>query len=130
MAKVVGRNGVLKIGAVTVAGLKSISESESCEAIDDSELGDQELTYVAGDITRNYTAELHWDKADATGQGALEIGATVTAVYQPEGDASGAETNSISALVTNLGRANEKGSMVTKTATLLGSGAKTVGAVV
>ena len=127
MAKIIARDGVLKVGAATVASVISITEDEQCSVVDSSDLADQELTYIAGDITRTYQVECNWDKADATGQGALDVGVAATIVYQPEGDTTGDETRSISAVVTSVSTANAKGAMVTKSIGLQGSGAKTVG---
>jgi len=129
MAKVVGRDGVVKVGANTVASVKGFSMDEQMSPIDDSDLSDQELTYVAGDISRTAQLDCHWDKADATGQGALSIGTEVSLVLQPEGDASGDETRTMTALVVSVGEANEKGGMVSKSVGFQISGAVTVGAV-
>ena len=129
MAKVVGRSGVVKVGAVTVAEVVGFSMDEQMSPIDDSELTDQEMTYSAGDITRTAQVDCMWDKADATGQGALTIGASVTLVLQPEGDSSGNETRSMTALVTSVSRANAKAAMVTQSFGFQVSGSVTVGAV-
>ena len=130
MPKVVGRAGLVKVNGNTVAALSSYSMDESMAPIDNSDLSEQELTYVAGDITRSIQITCKWDKADTTGQGALAIGTTVTLVLQREGDTSGDETITLSALVTATGTAVAKTSMISQTFTLVGSGAKTVGAVV
>jgi len=130
MAKVVGRAGVVKVGAVTVAEVVGFSMDEQMSPIDDSDLNAQEMTYTAGDITRTVQVDCMWDKADATGQGALVIGASVSLVLQPEGDSSGNETRTMTALVTSVGIANAKAAMVTQSFGLQVSGAVTIGAVV
>lgn len=130
MAKVVARNGVVKIGANTVAQVIGFSMDEAMTPIDDSDLNDQEMTYVAGDITRTAAVECMWDKADTTGQGAMDIGASVSLVLQREGDTSGDETLTMNALVTSKQTANAKGAMVTQNFGLQVSGAVTEGSVI
>jgi len=127
MAKVIGRNGVVKVSSNTVAEVVGFSFDEQCAVIDDSALGDQELTYVAGDITRTGSIECHWDKSDSTGQGALDIGSTVTLVLQREGDDTGDETLSFSAVITGKSTANAKGAMVSQNFTFQASGSVTEG---
>lgn len=130
MAKVIGRDGVVKIGSNTVAEVVSFTLDESMTPVDDSDLNTQELTYVAGDITRTASVTCHWDKADSTGQGAITIGASVTLVLQPEGNTSGDVTQTMTALCTGVGQTNERGSMVSKAFTFQVSGTVTEGTVV
>jgi len=94
--------------------------------IDDSDLNTDELTYQSGDITRTAAVECFWDKADSTGQETLVIGASVTLVLEPEGSGAGRRTQTMTALVTGVSQANEKGNMVTKNVTFQVSGTVTV----
>jgi hypothetical protein len=126
MAKVKGSDGVVKIGAATVAGVRSFTLDESMTPIDDSDLNTTELTYVAGDITRTASVECFWDKSDTTGQEVLVIGAEVTLVLAPEGADVGSRTQSMTAFVTGVSQANEKQNMVTKNVTFQVSGLVTV----
>lgn len=129
MAKVIGNDGVVKVGASTVASVRRFSLDETCELVDDTDLGTQEKGYAAGDTSWTCDIECAWDKADTTGQGALTIGASVSISLQPEGDTSGDETRSGSAIVIGRGGVNEKGSMVMQSFSLQGDGALTVGSV-
>ena len=126
MAKVKGSSGVVKVGANTVAGVRSFTLDESMTPIDDSDLNTDELTYQSGDITRTAAVECFWDKADSTGQETLVIGASVTLVLEPEGSGAGRRTQTMTALVTGVSQANEKGNMVTKNVTFQVSGTVTV----
>lgn len=125
MAKVIGRDGVVKIGSVTVAEVVSFTLDESMTPVDDSDLNTQELSYVAGDITRTASVTCHWDKADATGQGAISIGSSVTLVLYPEGDGVGGLSQSMTALCTGVSQNNERGSIVSKAFTFQISGTVT-----
>jgi len=130
VAKVVGNDGVVKVGANTVASVARFTLDETMDPIEDTDLGETAKGFAAGDTSWAATVECKWDKADTTGQGALTIGAEVTISLQPEGDTSGDETRSGSALVVSRGAINEKGSMVMQTFGLQGNGVLTVGAVV
>lgn len=130
MAKVNGRDGLVKIGANTVSAVTAFSLEESMAPVDDTDLADTATTFVAGDTSWTAQIDCHWDKADTTGQGAMTIGASVSLVLQPEGDVSGDETRSGTALITGRSSANAKGAMVTQSFTLQGTGALTVGSVV
>ena len=129
MAKVKGDDGVVKIGANTVASVSSFSLEESMDIIEDTDLGETAKGHVAGNTMWTAEIECKWDKAETTGQGAMTIGAEVALSLQPEGDVTGDETRSGNALVTARSASNEKGAMVTQTFSLTGNGALTVGAV-
>lgn len=122
MAKVKGSAGVVKVGINTVAGVRSFSLDESMTPIEDSDLGTHELTYVTGDITRTGSVECFWDKADTTGQEALVIGASVSLVLSPDN----VRTQTMTALITSVGQANEKQNMVTKNVGFTVTGTVTV----
>lgn len=124
MAKVKGSAGVVKVGINTVAGVRGFTLEETMEPIRDDDLNTEEVTFQSGDITRSGTVQCFWDKADATGQEALVIGASVSLVLEPEG--SGGRTQSMTALITSVSQANEKQNMVTKDIGFTVSGTVTV----
>ena len=129
MAKVVGRNGLVRVGSNTVASVVGFSIDEAMSPIDDTELADTAMTYEAGDTSWTAQIECQWDKADTSGQGAMTIGASISLSVQREGNTSGDETLTGTALITGRSSSNAKGAMVTQSFTLQGSGALTVGAV-
>lgn len=129
MAKVIGNDGIVKVGANTVASVASFQLDESMDIIEDTDLGETAKSYQSGDTGWTASITCKWDKADSTGQGALTIGTSVTIYLQPEGDTAGDETRSGTALVTGRSSSNEKGSMVMQSFELQGSGALTVGVV-
>lgn len=129
MAKVRGNEGVVKVAANTVASVARFTLDETMDPIEDTDLGETVKSFAVGDTSWSASIECKWDKADTTGQGAMTIGAEVTISLQPEGDVTGDETRSGSALIIARGAVNEKGSMVSQTFSLQGSGALTVGAV-
>jgi len=129
MAKVRGTDGIVKVGGNTVASVVRFELTQSMEPIENTDLGTDAKDYASGDTEWNASVDCRWDKADTTGQGAMTIGAEVTVTLQPEGDTTGDETRSGSALVVGISGVNEKGSMVTQNFTLQGKGDLTIGAV-
>ncbi len=129
MAKVKGTDGVVKIGANTVAAVSRFELDQQTEVIDNTDLAETDMVYEAGDSSWTANIECRWDKADTTGQGAMTNGATVSLNLQPEGDDTGDQRYSGSGIITGIQKANEKGSMVTQNFTIQGSGALTIDSV-
>ena len=129
MAKIRGNEGVVKVASNTVASVMRFTLDETMEPIDNTDLGTYAKEFAVGDTSWAASIECFWDKADSTGQGAMTVGASVVVTLQPEGDATGDETRSCTALIIARGAVNEKGTMVTQTFGLQGTGALTFGAV-
>jgi len=129
MAKVKGNQGKVLIGGNVVASVMRFTIDEDAELIPDTDLDETVQSFEIGDTSWTVELECKWDKADATGQGAMTIGAEVTVSLNPEGNTSGDETRSGSALVIKRGAINEKQSMVMQNFSLQGKGALTYGAV-
>jgi hypothetical protein len=129
MAKVRGNDGVVKVGANTVASVNRFTLDETMEPIDDTDLGTQAKEFAAGDTSWTAEIECKWDKADSTGQGAMTIGTSVTIALQPEGDTTGDERRTGTALIAARGAVSEKGSMVMQSFSLQGTGVLTVDSV-
>lgn len=127
MANHVGNEGVVKIGANTVAEVRSFSISMSADTTEDTVIGD---TWKTHQVTQSsWTAEVtaFWDEADTTGQGALTPGASVTLNLYPEG-ATGGTTETYytgTALVTGVGTSQTHNGMVEATYSFQGTGALT-----
>ena len=121
-----GNGGIVKIGAATVAGVKSFSVDQQMEPIDATDLATNEKTFVAGETSWTAQVECQWDDADTTGQGALTSGASVQLHLVRDGDdATPTDDITGTAFVTNIGSANTKGEMVTQSFSFQGSGVLT-----
>ena len=129
MAKIRGDEGIVKVASNTVASVIRFTLDETMEPIENTDLGTYTKEYAVGDTSWTANIECRWDKADSTGQGAMTIGASVTVTLQPEGDDTGDETRSGTALIIGRGAVNEKGAMVMQNFSLQGTGALTVGTV-
>lgn len=85
MANHLGSEGVVKIGANTMAELRSWEITETADTIEDTTLSDTYRTYQTGLKAWSGRATCFWDEADTTGQMALTAGASVTLNVYPEG---------------------------------------------
>jgi len=104
MATHIGSEGTVKIGANTVAEIKSWSVDETANVADDSSLGDAWATHLAGMNSWAGSLDCHWDETDATGQGALTAGASVTLNLYPEGATAADTYYTGTATVTGISR--------------------------
>ena len=89
MATHTGSEGTVKVGSNAIAEIRSFSIEETADTLDDTTMGTIARTYKSSLTTFTGTIDVLWDETDATGQGALTIGAEVTLNLYPEGDTSG-----------------------------------------
>lgn len=89
MATHTGSEGTVKVGSNAIAEIRSFSIEETADTLDDTTMGTIARTYKSSLTTFTGTIDVLWDETDATGQGALTIGASVTLNLYPEGDTSG-----------------------------------------
>ena len=89
MGKIVGRDGVLKSGANTIAHVRNWTINEQSPQVDLTAMGDSFADQAAGlpQISGNFS--LWWDDAGDTGQGTITNGAEFTLQVHPEGESSG-----------------------------------------
>ena len=89
MATHTGVNGVVKVGANSVAEITGFTLNETNDTVEDTSLTDSKKSYLAlrGDATA--TIECHWDETDTNGQEALDVGTSATIELYPEGADSG-----------------------------------------
>lgn len=120
-----GKNGVLKVGANTVAEVKSFEVNETADIADDSAMSDAAHTHLAGMTDWSGSCSCWWDDTDSTGQEALTVGASVTFNFYPEGDTSGDRQGSGTATVVSVGVAADMGDIVSREIELKGNGALT-----
>jgi hypothetical protein len=86
MANHKGSEGTVKVGSNAVAEIRSFSLEENADTLEDTSMGDSARTYLSSLTSWSGTVDVFWDETDATGQGALTIGAEVTLNLYPEGD--------------------------------------------
>ncbi len=127
MAKTRGCLGKIKVGSTPslVAETKSYSITETCDPQDTSTLGSCAKTHGPGPTGWNANITAFWDKTDTNGQEALSAGAELTVELYPEGDASGANYCTGTAIVTEVGISGDHGTYVERTFNVVGDGALT-----
>lgn len=125
MATHKGSEGLVKVGANTIAEVTAFSIEHTADMIEDTQLSDTDKTFVADKNSWSGSIECHWDETDSTGQGAMTAGASVTLNLYPEGDTSGDTYYTGTALITSISRSNGEGSTVTASFSFQGSGALT-----
>ena len=125
MATHKGSEGVVKVGANTVAEVRSYTITESADTLEDTSMGDTARTYKSSLTTFTGSIDALWDETDTTGQGALTIGSEVTFAVYPEGDTAGDTYYSGTAIVTEVSRTGSFDGLVEASISVQGTGALT-----
>ena len=129
MASHIGRDGIVKVGANTVAEVKSFSIEESADTVETTKMTDTARSHAITLTSFSGSLDCFWDETDTTGQGALTIGASVTLALYPEGEAVGDTYYSGTALVTGVSRSASFDGMVEASISVQGTGALTASTV-
>tara|TARA_A100001015_G_scaffold318614_1_gene439012 strand:+ start:82 stop:471 length:390 start_codon:yes stop_codon:yes gene_type:complete len=120
-----GSEGIVKIGANTVAEVVGFSVDETSDTIESTALSNSARSYVADLVGFSGTIDCHWDETDSTGQGAMTVGSSVTLNLYPEGSASSATYYTGTAIITSISKANAIGSIVSASFSFQGTNALT-----
>ena len=126
MATHKGSEGLVKVGANTVAAVRSYSIEETGDTVEDSVIGTTARTYKPTLTSWTASMDIYWDESDTTGQGALTIGSEVTANLYPEGDTSGDTYYTGSAIVTGSSISASFDGMIEGSISLQGTGALSI----
>lgn len=129
MANHKGSEGIVQVAAGTVAELLDYSIDETADTIEDSELSDTAKTFQSDMTSWTGSINAMWDETDTVAQGAMVIGASVAVIFLPEGNVTGDISRTGTAIITSKGMAASKGSMVTQSFGLQGTGALVEGTV-
>jgi len=131
MANKKGSSGVIKVGSNVVAEILSFSVEQSGETIEDTIIGETAKTFQPGTTSWNGSSDAHWDVSDATGQGAMTIGAEVALNMFPGGDGTGETQLAGNAIITSISISGmENNGMVKASFSFQGTGALTESTVV
>lgn len=125
-----GKDGVVKVGSDAVLEVNQFSINETGETADDTSMGDDWRTHLAGHKSWTASITVHWDPADSTGQEALTVGASASVKLYPSGDQSGDAEASGDCTITSVGVASQLEGVVSRTIEVQGNGALTWGTVV
>lgn len=122
MATHKGSEGVIKVGANSVAEIRSYSIDETADTLEDTSMGDSARTYKPSLTSFTGSMDVFWDETDTNGQGALSIGSEVTLNVYPEGDTSGDTYYTGTAIVTGVTRSASFDGLVEASISVQGSG--------
>ena len=125
MANHAGSEGTVKIGSNTIAEIRSFSVDETHDAIEKTAMGDSYRSFTTGLKSWSGTIECWWDETDTNGQGAMDIGASVTVVFHPEGSTSGDTILTGTALISSKTITSSAEGMVEASYGVQGSGGLT-----
>lgn len=123
-----GNEGQIKVGANVVAEVTEFEFTESVSPVSDTSMGDSYETHIAGSGIKKWQGSLtcHWDETNATGQGALTVGASVVLSLNPEGSATGDTIFGGTATITQRGQSTKMdGDTIKVSFEFVGSGALT-----
>ena len=107
-----GKDGTVKVGANTVAEIKSWSLDESADTVEDTAMGDSAKSYIVGTTDASGTLTCHWDETDTSGQGAMTVGASITLNLYPEGANTGDTYATMTALINSVGVSVDMGDII------------------
>ena len=125
MAVHAGSEGTVKIGSNTVAEIRSFSIDETHDAIEKTALGDSYRSFTVGLRSWAGTIECWWDETDTNGQGAMDVGSSVTLNVYPEGADSGDTYLSGTAIISSKTISSSAEGMVEASFGVQGSGGLT-----
>jgi len=125
MATHTGSEGTVKVGSNVIAEIRSFSIEETADTLEDTTMGDTARTYKSSLTSYSGSLDVFWDETDATGQGALTIGAEVTLAMYPEGDATGDTYLTGAAIVTGRSISSSFDGLVEMSISVQGTGALT-----
>ena len=124
MANHHGSEGLVRVGANTVAEVTGFSFTASAEYAEDTTLSDTAKTYNTIAIT-SWSGSLtaNWDETDTSGQNALVPGANIALVLAPEGVTGDDTRYTGNALVTEITHSVQRGTIIEVTFNFIGNGA-------
>lgn len=123
MATHTGSEGTVKVGANTVAEIRSFSISTTADTAEDSSMGDSWRTFKTTLKGWSGSLDCFWDETDTTGQGAMVEGAEVTLNVYPEGATTGDKYYTGSVIITGLTINSSFDGLVEASFTFQGNGA-------
>ena len=129
MATHTGSEGTVKVGANTIAEIRSFSIDETGDTLEDTTMGDTARTYKSSLTSFSGSVDVFYDETDTTGQGALTVGSEITINAYPEGDTAGDTYKTGSAIVTGVSLTSSFDGMVESSITFQGNGSLTTSTV-
>ena len=128
MACIAGKDGVVKVGATAIGGIKDWSIEVAVDTLDCSQMGTTWRTYTPSIQGFSGSLSMNWDDADA-GQTALALGSILSLVLYPEGEGAGSAELTGDVIVSGFTRNASYDGLVEASVSFQGTGALTEGTV-
>ena len=114
MSAFTGREGAVFIGVNQIAEVTEFTLEQTAEEIEGTPMGAVAKVFYAGFKEASGSISMYYDPDDATGQESFDVQDTVDLEFYPNGNSSGKQMLSLTAIVTGLTTAVPKGDMVTR----------------
>jgi hypothetical protein len=123
-----GKEGVVTVAGTAMGNVTGFTIDTTHDTVEDTELSDATKTYIAGRGTFTASIDMNYDEEN-TEQSSLTTGSSLAFVFLPEGNTSGDESLSGTGIVTGMSIGLTLDGVTTRTVSIQGTGALTVGTV-
>jgi hypothetical protein len=123
-----GKEGVVTVGGTAIGNVTGYTIDTTHDTVEDTALDDTSKTYLVGRGTFTASIDMNYDEDDAQ-QSSLTTGSSLAFVFLPEGNTTGDESFSGTGIVTGMSVGLTLDGVTTRTVSLQGTGALTIGTV-
>tara|TARA_R100000664_G_C2742693_1_gene130910 strand:- start:874 stop:1260 length:387 start_codon:yes stop_codon:yes gene_type:complete len=123
-----GKEGVVTVGGTAIGNVTGFTLDTTHDVVEDTSLGDTAKTFKAGRGTFTASIDMNYNEENSQ-QASLLQGSSLSFVFLPEGNDSGDESFSGTGIVTGMSVGVTLDGMTTRTVSLQGNGAITIGTV-
>tara|TARA_Y100000592_G_scaffold85476_1_gene137510 strand:+ start:9906 stop:10292 length:387 start_codon:yes stop_codon:yes gene_type:complete len=123
-----GKEGVVTVGGTAIGNVTGFTLDTTHDIVEDTSLDASSKTFKAGRGTFTASIDMNYDETN-TQQASLLQGASLSFVFLPEGNDSGDESFSGTGIVTGMSVGVSLDGITTRTVSLQGNGAITIGTV-
>tara|TARA_R100000664_G_C2696700_1_gene98640 strand:+ start:298 stop:684 length:387 start_codon:yes stop_codon:yes gene_type:complete len=123
-----GKEGVVTVGGTAIGNVTGFTLDTTHDIVEDTSLDASSKTFKAGRGTFTASIDMNYDETN-TQQASLLQGASLSFVFLPEGNDSGDESFSGTGIVTGMSVGVTLDGITTRTVSLQGNGAITIGTV-
>ena len=123
-----GKEGVVTVGGTAIGNVTGFTIDTTHDVVEDTSLDATSKTFKAGRGTFTASIDMNYDET-STQQASLLQGSSLSFVFLPEGNDSGDESFTGTGIVTGMSVGVTLDGMTTRTVSLQGNGALTIGTV-
>ena len=123
-----GKEGVVTVGGTAIDNVTGFTIDTTHDTVEDTQLSDTSKTYLVGRGSFTGSIDMNYNE-ESTEQGLLVSGASLSFVFLPEGNTAGDESLTGTGIVTGMSIGLTLDGVTTRTVSIQGTGALTVGTV-